>query len=88
VEQHSHQFASVTACILSCGWLFLPALQYLGSYQRVEVQTGGQVSFPAIAILDLTPHYVILLMGTLLCGTMQRLAARRSAVSKNEGCVP
>ncbi|HXG23096.1 MAG TPA: hypothetical protein VNJ09_00970 [Chthonomonadales bacterium] len=82
VERGGNTLASAIACILSVGWLCLPAIQYLGSYQRVEVQTSGSVAFSALATLDLTPYYVVLLVVTLLFGVLGVLADRRSLISK------
>lgn len=85
MERDGDKLASAVACILSVGWLCLPAVQYVGSYQRVEVQTSGSVAFPALATLDLTPYYVVLLVVTLLFGALRVLADRRSVVSKYRG---
>lgn len=81
-ERDGNKLSSVAACILSVGWLCLPAIQYFGSYLRVEAQTSGSVAFPALAALDLTPYYVVLLAVTLLFGALRILAGRRSVASK------
>ncbi len=50
---------------LGAGWLLLPAIQYYGTFQRTELQIEGSASMPALATLDLTPLYFVLLAGTL-----------------------
>lgn len=68
-------------CGLAAGWLLLPALQYVGTVQRTKLQLGALSErgspMEVLALLDLTPYYVLLLAATLLYGAVRALAARR-----------
>ena len=54
---------------LASGWLIVPAMQYYGTFQRTSVQFEGSAAPLAIARLDLTPVYILLIAATaVLCG--------------------
>jgi len=68
---------------LALGWLILPALQYVGTVQRTKIQLGASFErgswMGTLAMLDLTPLYLLLLAATLLFGAARVLARKREA---------
>lgn len=54
------------AGVLASLWLTVAGIQYLGAHQRMLVITGGEPWLEAIALLDLTPLYVVLVLATIL----------------------
>lgn len=66
--------------VLVVGWLSIPALQYLGAYIRTKIALdlarGARSNLDLqgmeqLALLDLTPWYVLLLVATLLFAYVQ-----------------
>lgn len=51
---------------LAAAWMLVPALQYAGTLERTALVTTGAVPMEALAGLDLTPVYAILLVATIL----------------------
>ena len=61
--------------LLVAGWLVIPALQYIGAYIRTQIKLelakGVRTELELhgierLALLDLTPGYVVILVATLL----------------------
>jgi len=55
-------------------WLLVPAAQYLGTLQRTSLMLTGQAMIPSLALMDLTPAYVVLLAATIAYGLLTRSA--------------
>jgi hypothetical protein len=51
---------------LAAAWLLVPALQYAGTLQRTALVTRGVAPAEALAGLDLTAVYALLLVVTIL----------------------
>jgi hypothetical protein len=56
-------FGSVETLLAAC-WLLVPAIQYLGAMQRTAARLDNSVP-GSLAMMDLTPHYLILLIATV-----------------------
>lgn len=65
--------------LLAALWLLLPAIQYAGTLSRSPVHRGDPSPAPALAVLDLTPLYVVLVAATAAWAVWSALVARRSA---------
>ncbi|HSV75243.1 MAG TPA: hypothetical protein VLH79_15920 [Chthonomonadales bacterium] len=65
------------ACLLAAGWLAVPALQYLGTLQRTNLLLHGDTALPALAEIDLSPLYVLLLLGSIAYAVLARPASAR-----------
>ena len=66
------------ATILAILWAAVPAIQYLGAWQRTSYQVKLLVPDTTLAALDLTPWYVLLLSATLLFASLRFLRRRES----------
>ena len=70
---HTGDLFGVALAVL---WLAVPALQYLGTYQRTDNQVHLLFPDSALATLDLTSWYVVLLCSTALYAGFRRLRRR------------
>jgi hypothetical protein len=70
--------ASIIRYVLAAAWVLLPAIQYLATYQRTDLQVNGQAFLPSLADLDLTTPYLFLLLFTVLYALARWAAGRRS----------
>lgn len=63
---------------LSIGWVVVPVVQYAGTLERTGLALGEQPWLPAMALLDLTPVYVVLLVATLAVAALRVVNARET----------
>jgi hypothetical protein len=54
----------VLKALIAAGWLLVPAVQYVATMQRTDVQITGAATLPALVAWDLTPAYLVLLVAT------------------------
>src|SRR5205085_12175450 len=63
---------------LAAAWLFLPALQYIGAYERVRAVTMRGASIGPLGTTDLTPIYVLLIAATAIYFVSSMILGRRA----------
>lgn len=63
---------------LSLGWILMSAVQYIGTLQRTQLAVGEEPSIPVLVQLDLTPVYVVLLVGTIVVATLRAVRGGRT----------
>ena len=61
---------SVLINAVAISWFVIPAIQYIATVQRTDLQITGSALFPSIATLDLTPGYLILVIVSLIAAVM------------------
>lgn len=73
--------------VLAAAWVFLPALQYWATFQRTSLQLDvNGVLDPTrvpLAVLDLTPYYLLLVALTGVFAAARYLAGRPTAPTGN-----
>jgi hypothetical protein len=65
--------------LLAAGWVLIPAVQYIGSVQRTYARLYDPSLLGPLALMDLTPQYLVLLAltATLVVSRAIRRSERR-----------
>lgn len=62
--------------VLAVAWLLTGAVQYIGAHQRMLLLTGRRPWLEALALVDLSGVYVILVVATVLCLVLRAMRSR------------
>ncbi len=76
---YPNRLIALVSQVLCALWLTVPALQYFATSQRTFLQIDGNTAFPALATLDLTPVYFLMVALTAALfiyrtGTLRKVA--------------